>query len=174
MRRKGRWRVTSDPKLQGALCLRISAYWCCCMLATLLAIGFGSTFRELFHASGGLASDVVPYSIALVAVTLVVLPCLIIDTLNLSNRFAAPLQRLQRQIQNAADGGAADSVKFRDSDYYQELAIAWNAVSEQISELRQHVDQSRSPETTPCDDGRRVSAPQISDPPRDELLDVRS
>jgi nitrogen fixation/metabolism regulation signal transduction histidine kinase len=46
--------------------------------------------------------------------------------LMLSHRVAGPLYRLQKHILDVAEGRTDDNVKFRQKDYFQEVASAYN------------------------------------------------
>lgn len=153
MSRSLRWRVTSDPKLQGMLCLRVVAYWFCCMFVTLAAVGFGASLRQVVQVSDPWLGGVVPYLLPCVAATLFVLPVLILDTLVVSNRFAGPMRRLTRRLKNVADGERPSRLRFRQGDYHQELASAWNAVADQLDAQRNRAASTpRSPRVAVADD----------------------
>jgi nitrogen fixation/metabolism regulation signal transduction histidine kinase len=96
--------------------------------------------RELLHlSSGGTSSSILP----VIAATLLALPLILVDMLIISNRFAGPLRRLHKHMQQAAERGDATSVQFRKRDYYPELAQAWNRIVEELNELRQQGAPSR-------------------------------
>jgi sensor histidine kinase YesM len=46
--------------------------------------------------------------------------------LRISNRIAGPLYRLRKEMLRTAQGGALTHLKFRDGDYFEELADAYN------------------------------------------------
>ncbi len=58
--------------------------------------------------------------------SVLVLPVILIDLARMSNRFTGPILRLGRAMRQAADGQRVDPVLFRDDDYWQEHADAFN------------------------------------------------
>ncbi|EMI53627.1 putative membrane protein [Rhodopirellula sallentina SM41] len=61
-------------------------------------------------------------------ITTALLPAFILDTLKLTNRFAGPVSRLRTEINNAAEGRPVRHLKFRNNDYWREIADGFNAL----------------------------------------------
>jgi hypothetical protein len=126
-----RRRLFVDFKLQGALLLHTTIYWFYCLLSVVL-IGCcwvvfvqrpGTStelFRTLWHNLGP----------ALIG-SLLLLPLVLMDCLRLSNRFAGPMVRLHRAMEQLANGEPVKPVKLRDGDFWLEFADNFNRVAAQ-------------------------------------------
>lgn len=121
-----------DPKIQGALVLRVAFYWFICLLTITLMLLcwriitgparlFYTHFDDMwFH-----------YGPPLVA-SLVLLPLVAVDLIRLSNRFVGPLLRLRRSMRALARGEEVKPIRFRDSDFWQEFADEFNAILDRV------------------------------------------
>ena len=113
--------------------LRVGTYWSFCLLSIMLMVlcwsvytgpprRFADLFVELFHR----------YAPAMAA-SLILLPIAMIDVVRMSNRFVGPIVRLRGALSELAETGRLSRpVKFRDNDYWQELATEFNRVTQQI------------------------------------------
>ena len=81
----------------------------------------------------------------LVALTssLIVLPVLLYDFAKHTNRFAGPIYRLQRSMNELAEGKSVQPLTFRDGDSWQGLAESFNKIVARLDSLEQSqsVDQ---------------------------------
>lgn len=125
-----------DKKVQGALLARAARYW----VLSLLVVGALSILGWMFIAPGmpvlvelrsHLPALLGGFAIALLA-SLVVLPVILYDLARMSNRFAGPMSRLRQSMKRAADGERVSSVYFRDDDYWQEFADAFNELNDRL------------------------------------------
>jgi hypothetical protein len=66
-----------------------------------------------------------------------VLPLLLLDVLRISHRFAGPMYRLRNALRDAADGKQVPPVKFREGDFWCEMADEFNRVSARLRDLEQ-------------------------------------
>jgi hypothetical protein len=123
-----------DREVQGTLMLRVVAYWLFCLLTVTLMLlcwniasgpprRIGVIFQELYTR----------YAPALAA-SLVLLPLVMIDVVRLSGRFAGPIYRLRGALRGLAEGQDVRPVKFRDNDYWQDLAGDFNRVAARLAE----------------------------------------
>ncbi len=117
-----------DPKVQGALILRIVLYWIVCVVAITLALlcwriitgparMFYLHFDDMWFHFGP----------ALVA-SFLLLPLVIYDVVKISNRFCGPLFRMRRSMRELARGEHVDPISFRDGDFWPEIAQEFNAL----------------------------------------------
>ena len=127
-----RKRLFVDPKVQGALVVRVVFYWMMCLLVITLMLlcwrivtgparMFYTHFSDMWFFYG-------PAAIA----SLVLLPLVIIDVVRFSNRFAGPLVRLRRAMRALAHGEAVQPIEFRDADFWQDFAREFNAVAARV------------------------------------------
>ncbi len=121
-----------DPKVQGALVLRVVLYWVVCVITITLMLlcwriltgparMFYTHFGEMWFY----------YGPAVVASSLL-LPLVIVDIVRMSNRFTGPLLRLRRGMRALARGEAVEPIRFRDEDYWQEFAQEFNTLAAKL------------------------------------------
>jgi hypothetical protein len=132
-----------DPKVQGALVLRLIGYWAVMMVTTTAMIlcwrvvtGPGQRFYTHFDDMW------LYYGPALVA-SFLLLPLIVIDCVRLSNRFAGPLYRLRRCMRDLATGVPVPPIHFRDGDFWLEVADEFNAVSAKLQRLEEELAEAR-------------------------------
>jgi len=117
-----------DPKVQGALVIRVVMYWVVCLttisvmllcwrIVTGPARPVYTHFDDMWFFYG-------PAAIA----SLLLLPLIIVDIVRLSNRFTGPLLRLRRSMRALARGEQVAPIEFRDADFWQDFAEEFNRV----------------------------------------------
>lgn len=139
-----RKRLFVDPHVQGALILRVVGYWFYCLLTMATAL----LVLRVFYGPARLFDWKMVdfwhwYGPAAVA-SLLLLTLVVIDTIRMSNRFVGPLHRLRCEMRHLAAGEAAQPVRFRDGDYWQEFADEFNAVVQRIELLEAQASQARA------------------------------
>jgi hypothetical protein len=123
-----RKRLFVDPRVQGALVVRVVVYWFLCLLTVTLMLlcwriltgparMFYTHFDDMWFFYG-------PAAVA----SLLLLPVVVMDVLRLSNRFAGPMLRLRRGMRDLAHGQPVKPIEFRDGDFWQDFAQDFNAV----------------------------------------------
>jgi hypothetical protein len=131
-----RKRLFVDPKVQGALVLRVLLYWVTCLVTVsmmLLCWWMLTGPARLFYTQ---FDDLwIQYGPAMVA-SLLLLPMVILDVLRLSNRFVGPLLRLRRGMRALAQGEQVEPIEFRDGDFWQDFAQEFNALAAYVGELK--------------------------------------
>ena len=80
----------------------------------------------------------------MLAVSLVVLPVILYDLARMSHRFAGPMLRLRRGMERAVAGERVEAIHFRDHDYWQEFADAFNQLNERLQSQGQAIQQTES------------------------------
>src|SRR3954454_8916784 len=117
-----------DSNVQGALSRRIILHWLIFMLVTSVVAfvlqvlsdpfrGLSSHFKELWWSQG-------PFFL----VMLFLLPVFVMDAIKLSHRFVGPIFSLRRAIQSIGKGETPRKLKFRQLDFWQDLAEDYNAM----------------------------------------------
>lgn len=125
-----------DRKVQGALLACTARYWALSVtvVAALTILGWifitpgVSVLMELREELPSLLGAVL---IAFLA-SFLVLPVILFDLVRVSNRFVGPVLRLKRSMQQAAAGESVNPVRFRDEDYWQDFADAFNHLLERF------------------------------------------
>ena len=123
-----RRRLFVDYKLQGTIVARIVLYWLGCQFTTaVLLFGFKA-------ATGGehIADDMSAFYRCALFGTVGFLPLAVIDMVRLSHRFAGPMLRFRRAMQELGRGEPVEPLRFRDGDYWQDLATEFNTVCNRV------------------------------------------
>jgi nitrogen fixation/metabolism regulation signal transduction histidine kinase len=73
---------------------------------------------------------------------LFLLPVFVIDAVKLSHRFAGPIFSLKRTIRGVAAGETPRKVKFREGDFWKELADDYNAMLTKLGALEDETSEA--------------------------------
>ena len=150
MRRFKRRQYFVDPKVQGALVLRLLGYWTVTIVtvtAMVLCWRIATTPSNAFYSEVG---DMwFHYGAALVA-SLLLLPLIVLDCVRMSNRFAGPLYRMRRCLRDLSAGLPVPPIHFREGDFWMEVADEFNAVSAKLQRLEMELAEARGQD--PFDD----------------------
>lgn len=139
-----------DPKVQGALLMRVVGYWLLCIASIALMIlcwriitgparMFYTHFDDMWFYFGP----------ALVGAVLL-MPLVLFDIVRLSNRFAGPLLRLRRSLRALAKGEEVAPLQFREGDFWQDFAKEFNAVAERMNKLNEAAKTDELDEDESC------------------------
>jgi hypothetical protein len=131
-----------DPKVQGALMLRVAGYWFFCLLTMTIALllwrlvtgparMFYLQFDDMWYWYG-------PAAIS----SLLILPLILIDCVRMTNRFAGPLYRLRRELRKLASGETVPPIAFRAGDFWHDFAEEFNAVSRRMEMLTERAEKA--------------------------------
>jgi hypothetical protein len=125
-----------DPTVQGGLVRRMVIYWIVSMFdvgVSLVCWWFLTSPTRGFK----LALDEMWYLYSpLLIISILLLPMGIVDTIRFSHRFVGPLIRLRRSMRQVARGEYVAPIKFRRTDFWQELADDFNALLERVQSPR--------------------------------------
>lgn len=129
-----RKKLLVDRKVQGALVRQAALHWIWTTLTFGMVIFFsrigpawltgaeGPTVGWWYHLS--------PYVIASVAL----IPIIVFATIRFSNRFAGPMVRVRRALKKLANGEQPERLKFREGDFWSDLADDINRIAERGQE----------------------------------------
>jgi hypothetical protein len=124
-----RRRILIDRPIQQAVMLRTMLYWGLGTIAQVLMVLYfaliTTTQRDFINFGPQLWWQL---QISLLA-SAVLLPIILLDVLRLSHRWVGPIFRLRASLKAMARGEAVEPVRFRDGDFWQDLAVDLNAVS---------------------------------------------
>jgi nitrogen fixation/metabolism regulation signal transduction histidine kinase len=70
--------------------------------------------------------------------SLIVLPVLLYDLTKHTNKFAGPVYRLQKAMQDVAAGKSIAPIEYRDGDYWTGLAEAFNGMLARLEAAQSH------------------------------------
>ena len=152
-----------DYDVQGALAARTAFYWIGCTamtigVAALLKLVSGRTGLQTPYADlWGLCR---PIAIA----SLLLMPVIVYDMVQLSNRMAGPIMRLRRAMRQLAQGDPVDTLSFRDNDFWREMAGEFNALAAELQDRRKQAspapDLERTQEIPLTDAADRACEPE--------------
>jgi hypothetical protein len=142
VRRFQRKRLFVDASVQGALLLRIVAYW----FLSLFTVSMLLICLEIIDGKVVPLGDYFNFSIlweehiSVLVALLMILPVLLWDSLVLSNRFAGPFHRIRRTIHGLAAGEPVEPLQFRSNDYWKDVAKDINALGERLRQVNGQPD----------------------------------
>jgi len=83
-------------------------------------------------------------------ILLAMMPIFVWDTVTLSHRFAGPMYRFRKTLQELAACGEAPTVKLRDGDFWQDVADDFNAVLERLASEKERDTSADDPDLLAC------------------------
>ena len=122
-----------DPNVQGALVRRLVLHWCSFILVASLAGFCLQVFSNPFRPLGEHVQQVWWTQGPILLVMLFLLPVFILDTIKLSHRFTGPIFRMRSAIRDMAHGGPPQRLKFRDFDFWKDMAEDFNKMVDQLA-----------------------------------------
>lgn len=124
-----------DSNVQGALARRIIVHWLVFLSVAFLVSFILQVLTNPFESlSVHLRNSWWTHGPFLL-VMLFLLPVFVVDTIKLSHRFAGPIFALRRAVREIAAGQPARKLKFRRRDFWQDLALDYNAMLAQLGAL---------------------------------------
>ncbi|MEM6468952.1 MAG: hypothetical protein AAF802_05235 [Planctomycetota bacterium] len=124
-----RSRTLVDSEVQGTLIRRVALHWVLFFICNTIALTF---WMRLFEQPDGEMAEsfaaTVRRFLPFFVITMALIPAFVWDTLKLSHRFAGPITRLRGALIDLKEGRAVAPLKFRESDFWQEIAGNFNDV----------------------------------------------
>lgn len=149
-RRGTRW---VDSRIQGALIGHTLFHWVFFVIATLAAT---SGLEQISAVLAGEPENAQAISLSafwerfqpLAIVMLLFLPIFCLDLLRWSHRFAGPMVKIRRAVQDLASGKQIPPIRLRAGDYWTELADDLNLLRQRMESLEQraNAEQTRDQE----------------------------
>jgi hypothetical protein len=130
-----------DSNVQGALARRIILHWLVFLSVAFLVSFILQVLTNPFRPISEHVHDLWWTHGPFLLVMLFLLPVFVVDTIKLSHRFAGPIFALRRAVREIAAGQPARKLKFRRRDFWQDLALDYNAMLAQLGAL-----ESENPE----------------------------
>jgi len=121
-----------DPKVQGALAMRVVGYWLFALLTTWFFLVLWNVWSGPARPFNVVFDEVYQHFAAAAVISLMVLPIVVMDVLRVSNRFAGPVYRLKRSLRELAEGKEVPPLTLREGDFWQETAADLNRVAARI------------------------------------------
>ncbi|RMF39791.1 MAG: hypothetical protein D6753_13000 [Planctomycetota bacterium] len=135
-----RRKVFVDPQVQGALARRIIGHWCMFMLLAILCLWTVEVFVSepgdgMLRPLAAVWSNYTFFWLLMLSI----IPAFTYDTVKLSARFAGPIFRFRRYLRAVGDGENPGELRFRNGDFWTELASDFNRVVARIEHLEEEV-----------------------------------
>jgi hypothetical protein len=138
---KARKKTFIDKSVQGKLVLRVLSYWALCMLGMFCVLATAPIVLSWF-----VTADNAPTIGQLMLqswrmfwpsffASALVLPVLVLDVVRVSHRFAGPVYRLRTSLRDLADGKSVSPIKFREGDFWYDMAEEFNRVAARVRDL---------------------------------------
>jgi len=143
-----RSRLFIDRPIQFAIIVRAVTYWTVCLTMQILATAL---LPVLFHPPQDLyvVGEQFWWTLGLgILGSILALPLIVMDILRLSHRWVGPVYRLRSYLRSLRNGQPVGNLKFRESDFWQELAADVNSVVSELTEARARLDNSPSLSST--------------------------
>lgn len=122
-----------NPKLQGAFLLQLLLHWGLFLTAAVVMLTvwqvLSGPLRPVREHMAIMWERFQPVGVVLV----LLMPAFLLDSIKLSHRVAGPMVRLRREFQNLAAGKFVAPVRFRDKDFFHEVADDFNKAVARIA-----------------------------------------
>jgi hypothetical protein len=126
-----------DSRVQGALARRIIFHWLVFVLVTSAVAFVVQVLSDPFRGLSSHLSDLWWAQGPFLLVMVFLLPVFVMDAIKLSHRFAGPIFNLRREIRKVAEGQAPRKLKFRQGDFWHDLANDYNAMLSKLGALEE-------------------------------------
>ena len=131
-----RRRLLVDVEIQGAILKRVAIYWAFCVLFIMTPIVVINVLSQFGSGTSILTilSNVFREYWLSFAFALLLLPMALMDALKLSHGFVGPMIRLRKELAKQATRTDIEFPKFRDSDFWNSLAIDVSRFTDDLEE----------------------------------------
>jgi hypothetical protein len=126
-----------DSRVQGALARRIILHWLVFVLVTSVVAFVVQVLSDPFRGLSSHFSDLWWSQGPFLLVMVFLLPVFVMDAIKLSHRFAGPIFNLRRAIRKVAEGESPRKLKFRQADFWHDLAEDYNAMLTKLGALEE-------------------------------------
>jgi hypothetical protein len=132
-------------RLQNELMIRLSFHWCIFLAINAFALAIWIRMVEMPDAewSSVLRTGAARY-LPCIAVSIVMLPAFLIDSIKLSNRFAGPLYRISDALKTYRATRESVNLKLRKDDYLQDITEDLNAILKDLTDAKLKPPESKA------------------------------
>ncbi len=144
-----------DKNVQGAILMRLVMHWSLFLIAGAAFLYFIELLGPAPHEAG---KNVLNRHAPTVLVVLALAPIFLRDLSRLTNRFAGPMVRLRAALRELAEGGDVAPIKFRDHDFWKEIADDFNRVLERVQTTSNDVEHDDDVKSTELIESESIHA----------------
>jgi hypothetical protein len=131
-----------DRNVQGGLLTRMAIHWGVFFFSSAFAY---IVVQAIVSPNGTSFLQRVQNSITefslLGLLMLTLMPAFLLDVVRFSNRFAGPVVRLRRFLRELGENGEVPPLKFRDDDFWMEIAKEFNVCRERVYRQRMEIER---------------------------------
>ncbi|HEX3601583.1 MAG TPA: hypothetical protein VHU84_15635 [Lacipirellulaceae bacterium] len=124
-----------DATVQGSLTRRIVFHWLAFLAVAFVVSFILQAMADPFRPLSAHLKEVWWTHGPFLLVAAFMLPAYILDTIKISHRFAGPIFSLRRAMREIAAGQQPRRLKFRQRDFWKDLAGDYNAMLERLGAL---------------------------------------
>jgi hypothetical protein len=117
-----------DSSVQGALARRIILHWLVFLSVAALVSFILQVLSDPFRPLAAQVQDMWWTHGPFLLVMVFLLPVFVVDTIKVSHRFAGPIFAMRRAIRDVVQGKPPQKLKFRQHDFWHDLADDYNAM----------------------------------------------
>ena len=133
MNKKNRRRkLFVEPRMQGLLVFKVLLYWVNGFLTIGLLLAVWSVFVDRPTTSTQLFANMWNSVGPALVASLFLMPLIVMDCIRWSNRYAGPMVRLHKALQELAEGNDVQPLKFRKGDLWFEMATEFNRIAQRV------------------------------------------
>lgn len=131
-----------DRNVQGGLLTRVATHWGVFIFTTAFAY---IVVQAIISPNGATFLQRIQNSLTEFALLgllmLMLLPAFLLDVIRFSNRFAGPIVRLRRFLRELGENGEAPPLKFRDDDFWTDVASEFNPCRERVYRQKEEIER---------------------------------
>lgn len=133
-----------DTGVQAALLRRVIVYAMAALVYFLTILVIEETLLYEDRHATDVLRHTLDESIYWLPGLLMLGPLMVYDMLCLTNRFAGPMYSLRRELRRLADNESQRPLRFRDGDYWNDMAQSFNEIREELQRYRDGVSEPDS------------------------------
>lgn len=133
-----RQQLLVDSSVQISVLCRTGLYVTACAVYFLVMLLFTESMSSPERNFGEAIMNCVHDSIYWAPGLLLLLPLVVVDILQVTNRFAGPIFRLRREMQLLARDQSERPLEFRDDDCWLAMAGEFNVLRDELMQLREY------------------------------------
>lgn len=138
-----RRRLLVDQAVQGGIALRLTVYWLCSIIMAFVMMVVVQCVMDPLTPFFTQLSRAQAAVFPVVASFLLLLPMVLRDLTRLTNRFAGPVVHLKRALRDLRDETFRGELKFREGDYWHDLADEFNLLASQVETWKRSVERTK-------------------------------
>ncbi len=132
-----RQQLLIDHHVQGSLLRRTALYSAACGVYFIVILIFTESMSRPESTVGDAIMACLDEAIYWAPGLVLLAPLVAYDMLKLTNRFAGPIFRLRREMEQLVAGESAYGLNFREGDYWTEMVPVFNQLRTELLELRE-------------------------------------